>query len=71
MPRKMKPLMTSSQALLNSGIILLEFLVVQVVDIALEDYLQEGEAEAEQHPDLNNLDAPRLSQRIRDAEKPA
>jgi hypothetical protein len=34
----------------------MSLLAMEIVGITLEDNLQEGQAEAEEHPDLNHLD---------------
>jgi len=50
--------------------LLLVDLAVDVVDVALEDDLQEGEDEGEEHPDLHQLHVARLRQGDRYADKP-
>lgn len=43
---------------------------IDVVHVALEHNLQEGEDKSEEHPNLHHLHAARLGQRVWDADKP-
>jgi hypothetical protein len=45
-------------------------LSIDVVDVALEDDLQEGEHEGEEHPDLHHLHVAGFGQRVRYADQP-
>jgi hypothetical protein len=55
-----------------TGVLLVRMaLPIDVVDVALEDDLQEGEDEGEEHPDLHHLHVAGLRQRVRYADQPA